>query len=161
MKTLNVVLCSTFMLAAASGLAQAQNAAAHFELPNECRPETAMHGEGHSDMSASGGGSGSVTHSGTMNMDDMDPDAMTEAMRANMEKMMVTMPAMHEGMMNDNPDIAFACGMIAHHQGAIDMAEVQLEYGEDETLRDLARTIIEDQKREIDEMTQWLAENGN
>lgn len=41
------------------------------------------------------------------------------------------MPTMHEGMMMEDVDVAFACGMIAHHQGAIDMAEVLLEHGDD------------------------------
>ena len=74
---------------------------------------------------------------------------------------MVTMPAMHHGMMNENADVAFACGMIAHHQGAIDMAEVLLEHGEDEQMRTLAQEIIDAQVGEIEQMTTWLAENAN
>jgi uncharacterized protein (DUF305 family) len=31
--------------------------------------------------------------------------------------MMISMPAMHQGMMIEDADVAFACGMIAHHQG--------------------------------------------
>lgn len=63
--------------------------------------------------------------------------------------------------MHDDPDVAFACAMIAHHQGAIDMARIQLEHGQDEWIRGLAEEIIEAQVREIDEMTQWLADNAN
>jgi uncharacterized protein (DUF305 family) len=74
--------------------------------------------------------------------------------------MMISMAAMHEGMLHPDPDVAFACGMIAHHQGAIDMAEVQLEYGEDAWLRELAQEIITAQEAEIAEMTEWLAENA-
>ncbi|MCL4792707.1 MAG: DUF305 domain-containing protein, partial [Gammaproteobacteria bacterium] len=39
------------------------------------------------------------------------------------------LPRMRTGMMADDPDIAFACGMIAHHQGAIVMAETERKYG--------------------------------
>lgn len=72
--------------------------------------------------------------------------------------MMVTMPAMHEGMMIENPDVAFACGMIAHHQGAIDMAQVLLAHGENPEMRKLAEGIIAAQIGEIELMTSWLAE---
>jgi uncharacterized protein (DUF305 family) len=74
---------------------------------------------------------------------------------------MVTMPAMHDGMKNEKADVAFACGMIAHHQGAIDMAEVLLEHGEDDQMRTLAQEIIDAQVGEIEQMTTWLAENAN
>jgi uncharacterized protein (DUF305 family) len=68
---------------------------------------------------------------------------------------------MHEGMMMEDADVAFACGMIAHHQGAIDMAEVLLEHGEDPQMRALAEEIIAAQVGEIEQMTTWLAENTN
>jgi uncharacterized protein (DUF305 family) len=53
--------------------------------------------------------------------------------------------SMHEAMdieFTDDPDIDFARGMIGHHQGAIDMALILLEHGEDEELRQLAEEII-------------------
>lgn len=50
-------------------------------------------------------------------------------------------------------DRAFVDAMVAHHQGAIRMAQVLLDSGEDEELRTLAQKIIDDQQREIDEMT--------
>jgi len=39
--------------------------------------------------------------------------------------------------------------MIAHRQGAIDMAEAELRYGHNEHLRRLAQEIIIDQQQEI------------
>ena len=52
---------------------------------------------------------------------------------------------MHAGMRvapSGNTDHDFARMMIAHHQGAIDMALVQLKYGSDKRLRRLAQAII-------------------
>jgi uncharacterized protein (DUF305 family) len=39
--------------------------------------------------------------------------------------------------------------MIPHHQGAIDMARIQLKYGRDERLRRLAQSIVVEQAQEI------------
>jgi len=55
-----------------------------------------------------------------------------------------------------NPDIDFVKGMMAHHQGAVDMAKVQLEYGKDPEMRRLAENIISSQEVEIKEMKEWL-----
>ncbi|MCE8033788.1 DUF305 domain-containing protein [Billgrantia tianxiuensis] len=62
---------------------------------------------------------------------------------------------------NGDPDVDFARGMIAHHQGAIDMANVVLTHGEDEAIRDLAREIIEAQEEEIAFLRDWLAQHGH
>ena len=59
---------------------------------------------------------------------------------------------MHEAMdipTSGNPDRDFALMMMAHHQGAIDMALVQLKYGRDKPLRRLAQSIVVEQGQEI------------
>jgi YVTN family beta-propeller protein len=59
---------------------------------------------------------------------------------------------MHEGMQvtrTGDPDRDFARMMIAHHQGAIDMARVELQFGRDERLRRLAQEIVVTQTQEI------------
>ena len=56
-------------------------------------------------------------------------------------------------------DRDFARGMIAHHEGAIEMAEILLRYGRDPDLRTLAEEIIEVQRREIGFLLRWLAEH--
>jgi hypothetical protein len=48
-----------------------------------------------------------------------------------------------------NADRDFAEMMIAHHQGAIDMAEAELRYGANEQLRRIAQEIVVDQQQEI------------
>jgi len=51
-----------------------------------------------------------------------------------------------------NPDADFALMMIPHHQGAIEMAEVELQFGADSRLRRLAQEIIVTQQSEIEVM---------
>ena len=71
--------------------------------------------------------------------------------------------AMHSAMdieFSDNADIDFARGMIGHHQGAIDMARILLEHGEDPDLRQLAEEVIEAQEAEIAFLHQWIAEHA-
>ena len=67
---------------------------------------------------------------------------------------------MHEGVQHPDPDVAFVLGMIPHHQGAIDMAQIQLQYGTDPVNRKLAQEIIAAQRHEIEEMKAWLAAKG-
>ncbi|PLR32396.1 DUF305 domain-containing protein [Chimaeribacter californicus] len=90
-------------------------------------------------------------------------DTMTEhggaasASRQAYERGMETMHGdMMKAIQSDDPDIAFAQGMIAHHQGAIDMAKTELNYGKDPAMRKLAQEIIAAQQPEIDRMQRWL-----
>jgi uncharacterized protein (DUF305 family) len=56
---------------------------------------------------------------------------------------------MKEASMTGDPDYDFALMMIPHHQGAIDMAKVELLYGKNPVLRRLAQEIIVTQTSEI------------
>jgi len=147
-------LAAAVALAALSAPALAQEA--HFQLPAQCTTAAAAGGMDHSAM-----GHGAMQGGGMMGMMGMDLATMPEHVQQNMRKMMITMPAMHQGMLNTDADVAFACGMIAHHQGAIDMAEVLLAHGDDPQMRALAEAIIAAQVAEIGQMTEWLAANAN
>ena len=72
-----------------------------------------------------------------------------------------SMTSMHNevmvGMGYNDPDTAFAKGMLGHHRGAVDMAKIELKYGTDETMRKLAQDIIDSQQLEIDILNKWLA----
>lgn len=54
-----------------------------------------------------------------------------------------------------DPDVDFVNLMIPHHQGAVDMARIELKYGTDPKVRDLARRIEAAQQPQIDQMTKW------
>ena len=82
-------------------------------------------------------------------MTDMLKD-YTKAMTSMHNEMMV-------GMGYNDPDTAFAKGMLGHHRGAVDMAKIELKYGTNETMRKLAQDIIDSQQLEIDIINKWLA----
>jgi uncharacterized protein (DUF305 family) len=68
---------------------------------------------------------------------------------------------MHKSMdikFTGDADKDFLAAMIPHHQGAIDMAEVVVQYGKNPKVRQLAQEIITMQMKEIADMKQLLKE---
>ena len=84
--------------------------------------------------------------------------ASTQDFAALMEQ---AMTRMHHAMMQPgrgDPDRDFATMMIPHHQGAVDMAKAELQFGKEPRLRRLAQGIIVEQAQEIAVMRQVLAD---
>lgn len=86
---------------------------------------------------------------------------MDKAQQAFMTAMMRMHPAMQEAIMAaEDTDVAFVCGMIPHHRGAIAMARIELKHGDSEWAKEMARKIIKAQKKEIAAMKNWLEERA-
>lgn len=90
-------------------------------------------------------------------MEQMLKDIKTDT-TANIKKAIIkydaAMKIMHQDMFNycnytNSVDKAFLAGMIPHHQGAIEMAKIYLEYGNNPQLKSLCNEIIKAQTQEI------------
>jgi uncharacterized protein (DUF305 family) len=78
---------------------------------------------------------------GSMDAGDGEPTMMTED---EMEQL--------AGASGSELDVLFLEMMIRHHEGAVAMAETQLEQGQHPDALELARNVIDDQTAEIEEM---------
>ena len=87
-------------------------------------------------------------------------ESLPDFTRAYVESMNGMHGPMMDGVMADDPDVAFVRGMIPHHQGAIDMARIVQQYGDDPQTRAWADQIIAAQEAEIAEMQAWLEANA-
>lgn len=108
-----------------------------------------------------------------MNHDGMNHDQMNMAsatasstagqpphIMAYMDSMAKMHDDMAQGVAAKNADVGFAKGMIPHHQGAIQMADIELKTGKDKEMQDLAKRIKSAQDPEIKQMQAWLAGKG-
>lgn len=146
MKTLSSTALATAATLAFFGIAHAQDAGAQ------------GHGMGAATMpeACTAGATGMPGH------DMMDAPAanLSEHQAAMMQGMIATSDQMMMGVMADDPDVAFACGMIPHHQAAINMAEAELKFGDDPAMKAMAQAIIDAQTTEIEQLATWIEENA-
>lgn len=77
------------------------------------------------------------------------------------EGMMKPMSSMTEKMnstkLTGDFDNDFAALMIEHHQGAVDMSEMELSKGSDEQMKKMAQTMVTDHKSEIEQLKSFLS----
>lgn len=86
----------------------------------------------------------------------MDGDKM-DSNNELMKSMMTSMDKMKAVKMNGDFDAEFASMMIEHHQGAIDMANIEMKSGKDQSMKTLAQNIITEQTAEITKFKTLLA----
>ena len=73
------------------------------------------------------------------------------------KSMMGGMDSMKDMKMSGDADKEFAMMMKMHHQGAIDMAQMELVHGKSPAMKTMAKNIIAAQKKEIAQFDRWLA----
>lgn len=86
--------------------------------------------------------------------------SVTHMDRANdplMKSMNGMMDASHNTPMSGDVDRDFVTMMIPHHEGAVEMAKVQVRQGRNAALKKMAQQMIDDQTREIGQFRQWLS----
>jgi uncharacterized protein (DUF305 family) len=164
MNTRTLALAAAFLSAGTLGAIAQQNqpqmqhpsggqmAMSTDSLPEECRTAVQAGGQ-------------------MQNMPGMDMSGMMQSMQGMMANMndaqkgyMEAMMKMHGPMMAahmiKDSDVAFICGMIAHHQGAIDMADVVLKTGDNAEAKKMAEKTKKEQGQEIADMKDWLKKNA-
>jgi uncharacterized protein (DUF305 family) len=82
-------------------------------------------------------------------------DSFAQQMKASMMVMMQGLPAE-----TGNVDQDFAGQMIPHHQSAVTMAKAELAHGQEPQLKKMAQRIIDAQRREIQQLKDWMAKNA-
>ncbi len=60
----------------------------------------------------------------------------------------------------DDFDKAFIASMIAHHEGAVEMAKLSAKNAKHNEIKTLSKNIISAQEKEISEMKQWQMDWG-
>jgi uncharacterized protein (DUF305 family) len=143
-----------FIPTAALGAAMASGLALGITLGSVVNAQQgSMDGPMHHQMSSQMSSMSSQVSRGGSATDDSFDAQMGRAM-TRMDQDMMVKPS-------GNYDRDFAAMMIPHHQGAVDMARIELQFGKDPVLRRLAQAIIVEQLQEIEVMNLELKQLPN
>jgi uncharacterized protein (DUF305 family) len=147
MDSIKLAALAASLLIVQTGTALAQEATAGHDM-------SAMEGNSLPEACVSDAGTAAAAQMPTMEMGHTaDVDEGHAALMMGMDAMNKDMMA---GAMAEDLDVAFVCGMIPHHQGAIAMAKAELQYGDDEWAKAMAQKVIDAQTQEIADMIAWL-----
>lgn len=95
-------------------------------------------------------------NTGMMGMMGMDTSRNMQNVATDHDTMsMADMNKQLEGLSGDDYDKAFIEMMIAHHEGAVDMAKLSSSRANHEEIKQLSQGIVSAQEKEISEMKQW------
>lgn len=158
--TIRMMACATAVLSVSAWGAVAQQNQGQMQHPSG--GQMAMSAEGLPEecrTAAQASGQGQMMQGMNQSMQGMMAN-MNDAQKGYMESMMKMHGPMMTGMMIKDSDVAFICGMIPHHQSAVDMARVVLKTGDNAEAKKMAEKVIKDQEREIAEMKDWLKKNA-
>ena len=157
MKTMTIVaaLAAVFTLTAASAQQTQSAGQSGANLPEACR--SAAQASGHGDMMQKMESGMLQRMQGMQGM----MAQMTETQKGMHQAMMDMHGPMMTGMMAKDADVAWACSMIPHHSGAIEMSKVVLKHGDNAEIKKMAQKVIDDQGKEISELRDWLQKNAN
>jgi uncharacterized protein (DUF305 family) len=88
----------------------------------------------------------------------MPPVGSSTALAPDLMAAMHTMHAKMEAMkLSGAVDNDFAMMMRMHHQGAIDMAKIEIARGKDPAMKKMAEKMVAAQTKEIAELDKWIA----
>lgn len=96
----------------------------------------------------------SINSDSSMSTMDTDTNSLMGMMNLNMQQIKSTVSTGH-------PDHDFAAVMKLHHQGAIQMSELELAQGQDSTMKEMARKSMEEQNKEIAILDKYLSGHGD
>lgn len=94
----------------------------------------------------------------TFNKPEQETTANTNSSMSSMS--MDDMTADLKNKTGDEFDKAFIASMIAHHEGAVEMAKLSAKNAKHEEVKTLSNNIITAQEKEIAEMKQWQMDWG-
>ena len=95
-----------------------------------------------------------------MRMMGMHTTTDNQGVMHNNDMTMGEMSSSLQGKSGDAFDEAFLSGMIAHHQGAIDMAKLVQSNAKHDELKAMAQDILSAQSKEITQMQAWQMQWG-